>query len=365
MPESHDRLSYKFQRLREAIRESIESGDLRQKLPGERELARRFGVNAKTISKALTDLTLEGLLVRRVGRGTFVASQQNQDRMIGSNRRYLWLASADADRAYVESMFELARNRLGTLNHCIDLQVFQPNQRGELPERCVEVAKLKQLAGIVLSSCAPSRAFVADLCRRHMPAVLCNARSPFIKIPAVVADVALGTFELTEHLIQMGHRAIRLLIDQRASWHSSPAQRGYHTALGRYGIEPLAARCCGRGDVSAVISGEPDSSAVICVGGRLAAAVKRRLHTLGGFDPRQTSLAAVLEPGESQGQERGITAYEVEADEVLEWVMRSLFDQSPGEPPREVLVPGTFRDRGSTHSVPATQSSASDQPVVL
>ena len=70
MPKPSERLRYKFQRLRETIRQAIESGDLKRRLPGERELARRFGVNAKTIGKALADLTTEGMLVRRVGRGT-------------------------------------------------------------------------------------------------------------------------------------------------------------------------------------------------------------------------------------------------------------------------------------------------------
>ena len=55
-------LSYKFQRLREKLRQAIASGELAGKLPGERVLARRFHVNAKTLSKALTDLAAEGLL---------------------------------------------------------------------------------------------------------------------------------------------------------------------------------------------------------------------------------------------------------------------------------------------------------------
>src|SRR4051812_49188570 len=66
------RLSYKFQRLREKLRTAIKSGELSGKLPGERQLARRFRVNAKTLSKALTDLAAEGLLERSIGRGTFV-----------------------------------------------------------------------------------------------------------------------------------------------------------------------------------------------------------------------------------------------------------------------------------------------------
>src|SRR6266581_2271307 len=65
-------LSYKFQRLRERLRSAVASGELTGKLPGERSLARRFHVNAKTLSKALTDLAAEGLLHRSIGRGTYV-----------------------------------------------------------------------------------------------------------------------------------------------------------------------------------------------------------------------------------------------------------------------------------------------------
>src|SRR5687768_4517595 len=65
-------LSYKFQRLREQIRAAIASGELQGKLPGERKLARRFDVNAKTLGKALTDLAAEGVLDRSIGRGTYV-----------------------------------------------------------------------------------------------------------------------------------------------------------------------------------------------------------------------------------------------------------------------------------------------------
>src|SRR3954453_20316860 len=65
-------LSYKFQRLREKLRQAVTSGELSGKLPGERALAKRFHVNAKTLSKALTDLAAEGLLDRSTGRVTYV-----------------------------------------------------------------------------------------------------------------------------------------------------------------------------------------------------------------------------------------------------------------------------------------------------
>src|SRR5438105_823645 len=86
-------LSYKFQRLRERLRSAVVSGELSGKLPGERSLARRFHVNAKTLSKALTDLAAEGLLNRSIGRGTYVKGAAP----VPSPGRGRWLLLSDAD----------------------------------------------------------------------------------------------------------------------------------------------------------------------------------------------------------------------------------------------------------------------------
>src|ERR687894_62900 len=83
-------LSYKFQRLREKLRAAVASGELSGKLPGERALAKRFHVNAKTLSKALTDLAAEGVLERSIGRGTYVKGSAPAP---AAQRR--WLALCD------------------------------------------------------------------------------------------------------------------------------------------------------------------------------------------------------------------------------------------------------------------------------
>ncbi len=46
-----------------------------QALPAERDLVDRFGVSRITVRRALAELVGEGLLYRRVGRGTFVAAE--------------------------------------------------------------------------------------------------------------------------------------------------------------------------------------------------------------------------------------------------------------------------------------------------
>ena len=66
-----------YQQLRRALRDAI--GDNRlvadEALPPERDLAEDLGVSRITVRKALEALVTEGLLVRRQGAGTFVASR--------------------------------------------------------------------------------------------------------------------------------------------------------------------------------------------------------------------------------------------------------------------------------------------------
>ena len=55
--------------MRLQIRQEMSSGD---RLPSVREIAREFGVNARTVQKSLKILTGEGLIASTPGWGTFV-----------------------------------------------------------------------------------------------------------------------------------------------------------------------------------------------------------------------------------------------------------------------------------------------------
>lgn len=63
-----------YLRLIQLITTGIEAGELLPgaKLPAERELARRLGINRSTVQRALAELESSGLLARRVGSGTWV-----------------------------------------------------------------------------------------------------------------------------------------------------------------------------------------------------------------------------------------------------------------------------------------------------
>jgi GntR family transcriptional regulator len=64
-----------YHQLKQVLRRQIEAGrpGIGEMLPPERELIEQFGISRITVRQALTELESEGLLVRRHGKGTFVA----------------------------------------------------------------------------------------------------------------------------------------------------------------------------------------------------------------------------------------------------------------------------------------------------
>jgi GntR family transcriptional regulator len=65
-----------YQQIKSLLTRSLGLGEWKagEALPAEPELAQRFKVSQGTVRKALDALTAEGLLVRRQGKGTFVAT---------------------------------------------------------------------------------------------------------------------------------------------------------------------------------------------------------------------------------------------------------------------------------------------------
>lgn len=65
-----------YQQIKRLMIQALESGEWRpgQAIPSEQELAVRFQVSQGTVRKAIDELAADNLLVRRQGKGTFVAS---------------------------------------------------------------------------------------------------------------------------------------------------------------------------------------------------------------------------------------------------------------------------------------------------
>ena len=79
-PEGAPAFSPLYQQIKELLTRGLQGGEWLpgQAIPSEMELAARFRVSQGTVRKAVDELATENLLVRRQGRGTFVATHAEE-----------------------------------------------------------------------------------------------------------------------------------------------------------------------------------------------------------------------------------------------------------------------------------------------
>jgi DNA-binding transcriptional regulator YhcF (GntR family) len=253
--------------LREELRAAVASGELSGKLPGERELARRFNVNAKTLSKALTDLAAEGLLERSIGRGTYVKGS-----VPVAEQGEKWLLVCEADQMQHPVLQALLR-----MNPAAQVAHDVTNARPSF---------VNQFTAVVDLARGTPETFLRDLRVRGVPVVAVDREPRVYSIDAVLPDRTLGTARIARGLLVAGHR--------------------HFAAVERQGCRSVCdtlRTVAERFDASATVdSCYPDEvghlldygiTAVVCDSTESAARVMQILGRMGMSVPGQISVASV------------------------------------------------------------------------
>lgn len=110
-----------YEEVRQRITQALAAGEWKsgQLIPSEIELARQFGVSKGTVRRALDDLVAEKILVRRQGRGTFVATHSRDRAMY----HFFHLIGRDGSRDIPAATLLLYRAVKGTDQACGLLEV--------------------------------------------------------------------------------------------------------------------------------------------------------------------------------------------------------------------------------------------------
>ena len=100
-----------YVQVRQLIERALEEGEWApgSAIPSELELASRFGVSHGTVRKAVGSLASENMLVRKQGKGTFVATHTEEK---ASNFRFLRIRRNDGQHEYPKSrLVDLRRGK--------------------------------------------------------------------------------------------------------------------------------------------------------------------------------------------------------------------------------------------------------------
>lgn len=115
-----------YRQIRGLITQSLVSGEWRpgDVIPSESELAQRYGVSQGTVRKAIDEMAGENLLVRRQGKGTFVASHNDPRSFF----RFLRVVANDGDaRPFRSVPLECWRAKAGAdVARTLGLEVGSP-----------------------------------------------------------------------------------------------------------------------------------------------------------------------------------------------------------------------------------------------
>lgn len=92
-----------YEQIKILLTQSLIAGEWKpgEAIPSEIELAQRFSVSQGTVRKAVDELASENILVRRQGKGTFVATHQEPT----VQHRFLRIKPNDGDTIHPESTF--------------------------------------------------------------------------------------------------------------------------------------------------------------------------------------------------------------------------------------------------------------------
>jgi len=325
-------LSYKFQRLREKVRAAIQGGELTGKLPGERILAKKFNCNAKTLSKALTDLAAEGLLERSIGRGTYVKGSAPAETEQGP-----WLLLCTADQANSAIV-----QKLIAANPKAQVVVGEPSTRPSF---------INQFTAVIdLSGNAPEP-FLRDLVVRGIPVVVIGHEPRTYSLDAVLVDRTFGATKLARELVLAGHRQF-VAVEDRGETTLANAIR---QVISRYQPEGAAVDACEVGELPMYL--ESGKTAVVCDSSEAADAALKVMRDRGLDVPGKVSLVAV---GTTAGNP-AVSGYYVNVTEKVDAVIRMLKDSGPRRPTVLWLAPVNV-DRGTLAPCAVTAPLAHETP---
>ena len=223
-----------YRRIYLDLQRKITAGEIGngEQLPILPDLCRLYGVSEAPVRRALEDLSREGYIVKRRGRGqgTFAIR-----RMVASlTVRVLLLADFDLSRGAIEGYHEIFDILAGIRDAAAE--------RGGMVQQVstdgwTSLSAPDSTTGyIVIAMNVQGYNKGAALAQSHdAPYVLANSPGP--GAATVRVDMEQGAFLATDYLAGLGHRRIGYVGGMRGAW-SAPRFAGYRRALQQHGIVP-------------------------------------------------------------------------------------------------------------------------------
>ncbi|WP_052361514.1 substrate-binding domain-containing protein [Geminisphaera colitermitum] len=206
------------------LRRKLLTGEVAEgeQLMPELELCREINLSRTTVRKAIADLVDEGLLVRYQGRGTFVNIRRTpaQKRLLGC---MIHRSGTETRPSAYSLLTQGAEKAAAELGYQLVLANSQDDAHKAM-EEVIRLNELKTVGTLVVPPQTPTyqktaREVVSALQRAGQKIVLVDTppigNGHAIEAPCISSQNREAAYELTRHLIRLGHRRIAFLTSVR------------------------------------------------------------------------------------------------------------------------------------------------------
>ncbi|MGI5130245.1 LacI family DNA-binding transcriptional regulator [Pseudonocardia sp. CA-107938] len=231
-----------FAWVKQELLDSIARGEFTADQPfvTQREIVERFGVSTTTAVRALNELVAEGVVVRRRGRGTFVAPRPMPARAPSGVGRTIAYVSPDPGSGHESVLLAGLSGQCGelglrvTIEHTRDVdhetQVLRALTSGAQPvDGVVFFPRERSLAAGV----------VEELRRAGLPVVLVDRYFPGTPTDAVLFDDEAVGHDVTVAMIERGHTGLAVLWSEVEVTSVRDRLAGHRRALREHGLAEL------------------------------------------------------------------------------------------------------------------------------
>jgi DNA-binding LacI/PurR family transcriptional regulator len=201
------------------------------KLPTMRTIAARYGASMVTLGSALHHLERKGLVKRRHGSGVFVSRKDGVKRL--ALLRNDWASSVSDAR--VQAMHEICHEEKWSLT-VVQTSTFYPDDFADLEG---------DYDGIVLvGDAVPGDSmFFQSLLKRNVPLAILGGTSEHLRVDSVDNNDYHGMSLVFNHLYQIGHRRIALLLSEYANDSTYRRRKAFEEFSRLFNIQPTIIEC--------------------------------------------------------------------------------------------------------------------------
>ncbi|HMH12989.1 MAG TPA: GntR family transcriptional regulator [Edaphobacter sp.] len=344
----------KYKLIFDALRNGILSGEYKNgaRLPSEGELERRFGASRMTVVKAVRQLQQMGMVVRRVGSGTFVSSPGDR----GSRLFGLLIPDLGQTEIFEPICQGMAKFTQTNKHSLLWGNAVSDNEKKEQSaEHLCHQYIAQGVSGVFFAPLEytpikdqVNQRIVSALDKAKIPVVLldrCFAAYPHrSRYDLVGIENRRTAFQATEHLVKVGGKRIAFFA-QRFSASSVDARiAGYREALFAYGMLRVADLVFAGdpADVSFLksILDDHKPDAFLCANDRTAASFMQSLASLGRRIPEDIRIMGIDDVKYASLLTTPLTTQHQPCLEIGATAMSTMLQrlEHPELPPRDIML---------------------------